>query len=680
MIGSGTNSGKTGPMLGTRQDPSLSQAGRVRWRHSLRTRIALLTGALIVAVLLLVTIGAAWYARRAILDEARLDVRASSKETVDRLGTMMQMVTITTRGVSDLVANSDLDSGELMTAMRAMVRATPDCAGGLLILESDDPAVPAFAHYISAHGADRDFIANGYDFRSQAWYRRTIAAPDGWWSDAYFNETAGNVWMLTYNRPLRREGAGVATRGMVSLDVPLSSLKQRIEPLARTAGWRAGLISPSGTLADYPGVDVADNLSLPQFVQRSGRSDLQPLADAAAAPVPHFAYLSHTAVDSGEKYFTVIEPVDESGWKLLVSQASSPITARLEHALWLLLAGGVLLTLVCMLLISRMSRRISQPLEQLTAAAAGMVEGHYETPVSETPGSNEVGVLARTLEQARLSIRQQMDEIEDMAAARQKLESELSIARDIQQAMLPRGRVIGLGGALRLEVGALLEPAKTVGGDFYSFVDAEEGALWFAIGDVSDKGVPAALFMARTVTVLEVAARGSRSPDQVLAEASRQLVEGNDTCMFVTVLFGRIDLHSGECALASAGHERPLLLHADGRCETLPVEAGPPLGFEVSEDFPVWHGRLPPEATLVAYTDGVTEAFNPDNVAFGSGHLVESLQPELDVQGLCDSVAARVHAFAKPAPQSDDITLLAMRLHHDPHPTPSTTRQEPLAC
>ena len=290
----------------------------------------------------------------------------------------------------------------------------------------------------------------------------------------------------------------------------------------------------------------------------------------------------------------------------------------------------MLLALLSTLVVRRLAKRISRPVEHLAESTTRLARGQYDWPVPHTGRSDEVGRMARTLEHARTSIQQQLLEIGEMGAARQKLQSELSIARDIQYAMLSPPRLIERGRA-RLQAHALLEPAKEVGGDFYSFIErgdsGGDGELWFAIGDVSDKGVPAALFMARAVTVLEVAAHASASPDRVLAEASRRLVEGNDTCMFATVLCGHVDVRSGRCTLASAGHDPPLLLHADGRVEMLAVAAGPPLGFEVSEKFPFWHGTLEPGASLLAYTDGVTEAFDPADEAYGSERLLAAVAP-----------------------------------------------------
>ncbi len=650
-------------MTGSRHQRPLSMhAGRAHWRQSLRTRIALWSGLLNVLLLVLLVVAISWFVRRLIVEDARGDTRASAQEAADRLDNAMRSVVISMRGLSDLVANSDLDPDELMTTLRAMVRATPGCAGGLLVLESDDAGQPLFARYVAADGRDRDFVADGYDVRAQGWFQRTVAAPDGWWSEPYLNQTAGRVWMVTYNRPLRPHGRGVMTRGMVSLDLPLSMLTDQFDTLAHLPGWRVSLVAPAGTLAANPDFSVADGLTLEQLIRRTGRLDLLPTAEAVR--LRRALQLVHTDALTGEKRFTVVEPVGDSGWSLLVAQSYDLIIERLDRALWLLAGVGTVLALICMLLVRRLSRRISEPVERLTESAAYLAEGHYEQPVPYLRREDEVGLMARTLEHARTSIQQQLREIEEMGAARQKLESELAIARDIQQAMLPPGRVIDRDDR-HLEIWAQLEPAKTVGGDFYSFFDSSDGRLWFAIGDVSDKGIPAALFMARTVTVLEIAARSGTSPAQVLAEASSRLVERNDTCMFTTVLFGRVDPRTGELVLASAGHDPPLLHFADGRCEAVPVETGPPLGFEASVDFPEWHGRLAPGATLLAYTDGITEAFDSQQEAFGLSRVCAALESGASAQDQCLGLIARVHAFAHPAAQSDDLTVLAMRLRQD---------------
>lgn len=642
--------------------PERDVAGAAHWRSSLRTRIALWAGLVNVVLLLLLVVATAWFARRMILDDARRDTLATTQEAAQRIDGALHVVTITTQGMSELVGNAQLSPDELTTTLRAMVKATPGCVGGLLILEARAKEDAPFARYVAANGSDRDFIADGYAFREQGWYQRTVAAPTGWWSEPYLNQTAGGVWMITYNMPLREPGRGARTRGMVSLDLPLTSLTDMVDALAHLPGWRVSLVAPAGTLALNPEVGVEREETLEDYIARSGRVDLGEIAQAVRVRRP----LQRVHVDavSGERRYTVVEPVGDSGWTLLVAQSYDLITARLTQALWLLVAIGTLLALVCMLVVSKLARHVSQPVEDLSSSAARLAQGDYDMPVPFVQRRDEVGQMARTLEHARVSIRQQLHEIEDMTAARQKLESELSIAREIQQAMLPPGRVIDREDA-HLEAYARLEPAKAVGGDFYCFIQTNADGLWFAIGDVSDKGVPAALFMARTVTVLEVAASTHPSPERVLAEASRRLVQGNDACMFATVLCGRVDVRSGACVLASAGHDAPLLLHADGRLEALPVQPGPPLGFEVGDAFPLWSGQLPAGATLLAWTDGITEAFDSHEVAFGPERIPDALRPGATAREQCEALIARVHAFTDPAPQSDDITVLAIRRRLD---------------
>lgn len=647
-------------MSGAGPEQRSTPADAVRWRGSLRTRIALWSGALNVILLLLITVAIAWVARDMILDDAKRNTRASAQEAAQRLAVVMRSVTITTAGLSDLVAASTLDHDELTTTLRAMVRATPGANGGLLVLEPvHGPREElGYARYIAADGKDRDLLADGYDYRSKAWYQRTLASRDGWWSEPYRNQTAGGVWMVTYNLPLRPTARGGSARGMVSLDLPLATLTDSFETLSNLPGWRVSLVAPAGTLAANPEPGVALNWTLDGYIKNSGRHDLA--GAARAVKLGQAEQFSHRDARSGERRYTVVEPVGDSGWSLLVAQSYQLIVARLNQALWQLAAVGLLLALISMLVLRRLAKRISRPVEHLAESTTRLAQGEYDWPVPHTGRSDEVGRMARTLEHARVSIQQQLLEIGEMGAARQKLESELSIARDIQLAMLSPARVIERGDA-RLEAHAMLEAAKAVGGDFYSFIERDD-ELWFAIGDVSDKGVPAALFMARTVTVLEVAARSSSSPDQVLAEASRRLVEGNDTCMFATMLCGRIDVRSGRCTLANAGHDSPLLLHADGRVETIAAVAGPPVGFEVSTDFPLWHGQLQPGDTLLAYTDGVTEAFDVDNQAFGGDRLLAALGPGYSAEDNCRQLIAEVHRFAGSAPQSDDITVLAIRL------------------
>ena len=302
-------------MSGIRAAPgsSAEPTDAVRWRGSLRTRIALWSGVVNVALVLLITGVTAWFARDLILDDAKQDTRASAQEAGQRLDNVMRMVTITTSGLSDLAANSPLDADQLTATLRAMIKATPGAAGGLLVLEPRTSGDKPFARYIAVDGNDRDFIADRYDYRAQAWYQRTLSSPGGWWSEPYLNQTAGQVWMATYNVPLQPP-----SRGMASLDMQLDDLVAPVESLAHLPGVRVTLVAPEGTVAFSTIPDIALRDTLQGYITRAGRNDLQWAADAVRQR--QAAHLSHLDTQTGQQRFTAVEPVGDSGWALLVGQ------------------------------------------------------------------------------------------------------------------------------------------------------------------------------------------------------------------------------------------------------------------------------------------------------------------------------------------------------------------------
>jgi sigma-B regulation protein RsbU (phosphoserine phosphatase) len=640
--------------------PELHSDVGVPWRDSLRTRLMLWFGAL-VAALLVAGFGTTYVlTQRQIVAEAEVRTRFEARQASERLAAAMGSVRITGEGLVGLYNGLGLQRDGLIQALNAMLEADASAVGGLVALEPgvlDDGRPMAYYGGVERRGSvDRDLAAEGYDVRVQSWYQRTLAASRPWWSEPYFNETAGGVWMVTLNLPLR-DPQGTAI-GMVSLDVPVRRLSELLDSVRQVPGQRPALMTPGGTLAVHPDPGIALNHTLASYMQQAGRTDLAPIEAARAAQQP--LQLTHT-LPTGETRFSVLTPVADTGWTLQLSLSHEVILEDLRRLGRWLAVGALVATGVLAILVRRLARRITVPLSELTGSAGHFAIGEFEWPVPHDTRGDEVGVMARALERARDSIRGQLTEIAGMARERQKLESELDIAREIQQAMLPPGkRYEGLG--LRAEVHAMLQPAKAVGGDFYNHFDQGDGRLWFLIGDVSDKGVPAALFMARTMTVLEVAAQLAGSPELALAEAARHLVEGNDTCMFATVLCGHVDLGNGELVLASAGHDAPVLLRGDGTRTLLSFEGGGPLGFEADVAFPLWTGRLAAGDTLLLYTDGVTEAFDPDDQPFGEERMLAALDPARSARAQCEALVAAAHAYAGKAPQSDDITVLALRL------------------
>ncbi|MFM9967158.1 MAG: PP2C family protein-serine/threonine phosphatase [Burkholderiales bacterium] len=254
-----------------------------------------------------------------------------------------------------------------------------------------------------------------------------------------------------------------------------------------------------------------------------------------------------------------------------------------------------------------------------------------------------------------------LDRMKDRLAL-EHLQKELSIAHTIQLSMLPPGEHL-FPDCAQVDAHAIMEPAKDVGGDFYDAFFTAPDRIFIAVGDVSGKGVPAALFMAKTITLMRMEAVRRRSPAAVLEAVNRALCEGNDAGMFVTLFCGILDLNNGEFSFANAGHNPPLLVRADGACDFLKVKKGLVAGIMEASRYPLDTMRLLPGESLLLYTDGVTEALNTAEELYTEARFLETAQQAASPtpRALVEAVRASIAAFALDAPQADDITLLALR-------------------
>jgi sigma-B regulation protein RsbU (phosphoserine phosphatase) len=212
------------------------------------------------------------------------------------------------------------------------------------------------------------------------------------------------------------------------------------------------------------------------------------------------------------------------------------------------------------------------------------------------------------------------------------------------------------------DIYASMRPAKEVGGDFYDFFFVDDKTLALVIADVSGKGVPAALFMVISKTLIKDNAQSGKSPREVLEAVNDMLCENNDAAMFVTVFLGYLDIESGRFTYACAGHNPPLL-RAGGGYGWLKTSNGMVLAFMEGAPYKQSEIILRPDDILYLYTDGVTEAMNNEKNLFGDARLLETVNryAELQPEGLTAVIKREIDAFAEGAEQSDDITMLALR-------------------
>lgn len=252
--------------------------------------------------------------------------------------------------------------------------------------------------------------------------------------------------------------------------------------------------------------------------------------------------------------------------------------------------------------------------------------------------------------------------LKDSITEKQKIEADLNVAARIQLDMLPN-EFPPFKDKKAVSLYASMNPARQVGGDFYDFFYIDEEKFGFIIADVSGKGMPASLFMVISKTLLKTAALNGNSPAEVLYNVNNLLYPENDECMFVTVFCAILNVKTGEVEFANGGHNPPLLSTGGEDFKYLTLNKAKVVGISENYNYTNQTLQMKPGDTLFLYTDGVTEAMNPDNELFSDPRLEESLKPlkNKDIREIEAGISEDIKVFVKDAPQSDDITMLVLK-------------------
>jgi sigma-B regulation protein RsbU (phosphoserine phosphatase) len=273
---------------------------------------------------------------------------------------------------------------------------------------------------------------------------------------------------------------------------------------------------------------------------------------------------------------------------------------------------------------------------------------------------SEVGILAQSFKNMIQDLEVYLENLKKVTSEREKINTELNVARKIQADMLPQ--ISTLGDRDEFDIYATNLPAREVGGDFYDFFMVDDNHLAVVIADVSGKGVPAALFMVVAKTLIKNQAQLGKTPEEIFTTANNQLVEGNDENMFVTAWMGILETDTGKFTYVNAGHNLPLLKHDGTDYQWLKSKPGFILGGLENTTYHQKEIYLEPGDRVYLYTDGVTEAIDDEEELFGEGRLLEAVNQDQShgLEEMCSHILARIDGFAKDQEQFDDITMLVM--------------------
>jgi len=534
-----------------------------------------------------------------------------------------------------------------------------------------------------------------YDYLKAPWFVEALEADSCYWSKPFFEHGDTLNPQVSYLVPIHdAKGAMV---GVLGVDLSLTWLSRRLSSGADVysdgntvkvnrpdggysrgfqselgRGWRIVstnfIIDSDGVFIAHPDTalllrqnyfDLARMTkdSIDDYVGRqmvAGRRGMY--CDVNGIPQP-FDLLDGDGLAS----YVYYSPVEDTNWSLALVVPWLMIDGiGMAFGLALLLLVGLAL-LVVRIVGGIIIRRFAKPIQQLADSAKEVAKGNFNAPLPQIKHNDEIKLLRDSFEGMQHSLAEYVEELKKSTASKAAIESELKVAHDIQMSMLPK-IFPPYPERSDIDIFGSLSPAKDVGGDLFDFYIRDE-KLFFCIGDVSGKGIPASLVMAVTHSLFRNISTHEADPQHIVESLNRALSDGNDTSMFVTAFVGVLDLSTGCLHYCNAGHNPPLILGRE--VSLLPCESNVVLGLADGITFTPQEVTLEPHTTMFLFTDGLNEAEDTSYAQFGDDRIAGQLEALLaEGNTRPDAIVGRmteaVHAFVGQAEQSDDLTMLAI--------------------
>jgi len=581
-------------------------------------------------------------------------------DTVRRILLVLEPVADIPRALAISISSTDLDEDTLNHLLTESVQLNSNVFGMALGLE---PGVlkhrERYCPYVYREGLEirsRRLDTPDYRYWTLPWYTEPLVSGQAMWSEPYYDEGGGDILMSTYSVPVIGEGRPL---GIVTADISLQRLEDIVSSIRILDTGYAMLLSGSGRLIVYRDKAMVMKETIGTLANRLGNPSLAVLGEAMVSG--QTGQLPVTGLEDGQTFRVYFRPVGKTGWSLGIVMPEEELYEPLRQLTRIMLAvslAGILLMLAGITLVAR---RATSEIQQLSDIAGHVSTGDLDVPVPANFSTAELVRLASSFRTMQVSLQDHIQNLMETTAARERMAGELQVAHNIQMGILPK-IFPPFPARHDLDVFALIEPAREVGGDFYDFFFIDDDHFGFLIGDVSGKGVPASLYMAVAKTLLKASAEPGLEPGAILEKVNAALSEGDNRSMFVTVFLGILNVVTGKLAYANGGHNRPYLLLGETVTE-MDKPSGMALGAWRKALYETASLQLKPGHSVFCFTDGITEAFNSDDEPYGEDRLEQALNntPCDSAAQLIGDIMADVSGFSGDTPQSDDITMLMVR-------------------
>ena len=527
----------------------------------------------------------------------------------------------------------------------------------------------AYLHRNDLHA--RNIGSSKHDYFQRDWYKRGKNEEDGYWTDPYFDDWSEKDIVCTFAMPLYdRMGRKV---GVCGADMSLKWLVKELNTINEKS-YNTGLvnihlssdfifhtfiITNKGTYVAHPDEKRVMQENVMSYIDQNDEEAVNAVNEMMAQKHG----IASMTIDGN--YSTVYYmPIKSTDWEIAIAVPKKTFWLPAIFVLTLL----IVVTLVGLWLVYKFSRstihQAVKPLSALSKSANEVSKGNFDTPLPELTYRDEIGDLRDSFASMQTSLAKYVIDMKQKAAQEAALNNELEVARNIQMSMVPR-EFPPYPQRDDIDIYGYLEPAKSIGGDLYDFFIRDE-KLFFCIGDVSGKGIPAALVQSATHFMFRIMSQREDDPSRIVSNINDVFAAENDSSMFCTFFLGVLDLKTHVLEYCNAGHELPILVTTEAT--EIRVKPNIAMGLYMERQYRKEQIELPSGSVLILYTDGLKEAIDSTEECYGRERILTSLQRVI-IKGATEpsdyirQLVNDVTLYVGDMPQADDLTLLAIKVN-----------------
>jgi len=503
---------------------------------------------------------------------------------------------------------------------------------------------------------------------NQKWYLRAKYTKIPFWTRPYKDTIINNGKLLldSYVLPFYRNKKDTNNyKGTIVIDISLEWFNKYLSDIKPFDSSFIFLTTHDRSIISHPDTSFimkGDILTLKEYkgldYLKTFGDSLRKLSDSDFKA--HYIQVVNTI--SQEKGYVIYWSIEHTGW-IIALYVPEKVLLKDLYTLTYSLVGftflGIVLLFVVIIIIAK---RFTKPIKKLSEITNEIGHGNFNVKLPYFKTKDEVGVLNKAIFRMQNSLKLYVQHIEESTSAKERIESELQIARNIQMGILPK-KFPPFPNIKNFEIYAFLEEARDVGGDLYDFFMLSHNRLCIAIGDVSGKGVPAAMFMAIARTLLRSKASYNSKAQDIIMAMNRSISNENENFMFVTFAVGILDIYTGDFEYCSAGHNPPFISQQGGDFSMMDVRRNIPLGIDGDYRFYSNNTVLKNSDIFYIYSDGITEAMDNKGDFYTEERLAKALNitKNESIPNLIKNIKKDVDSYVKGADQSDDMTMLAIK-------------------